>query len=333
MRNALITTDIHLTEKNEDAYRFGLFEWIIETFGHDITDVYILGDVTDRKNYHADWFVNRVADTLQKLSQWYHVNILMGNHDYDTSPDNPFFQFINQLPRVRYFTKPYMDVNEVLFLPHSRQPGEDWGILRKETDPRVIFLHQTFRGARSETGHELTGMSTLPFRKYGCPIYSGDIHVPQNVGPVTYVGSPYHTRYGDSFNPRCLIVDKDFEIVEEVQFPAPRKWAIDLNANQHLEDLEYLGEGDMVKIRVHLTRIQFDDWPVIRDTQRAQAKDMGLKVHSITLKEKENTKERSKRLQKKIVKGRTRSDTFKAFCTRYGVSDDLAEAGKEFMES
>ena len=171
---ALLTTDLHLSEKLEDNYRFDLFPWIIDTYGDQINTVYITGDLTDRKNFHADWFVNKVVDRIRSLAKYFRVFLLCGNHDYDVNPIQPFFGFLGKYESVTYISQPTI-YQKRLFLPHSRKPGEDWGILSKPEVESInaIFMHQTFRGSVSESGRVLEGISSRRFRRFGCPIFSG----------------------------------------------------------------------------------------------------------------------------------------------------------------
>ncbi|KKL89649.1 hypothetical protein LCGC14_1912620, partial [marine sediment metagenome] len=231
---ALLTTDLHLSEKTEDQYRFDLFPWIIKHFRNKVDTVIILGDLTDRKNYHADFFVNKVVDCIRSLAKHFNVYILCGNHDYDVDPTQPFFGFLGKYTNVTYISTPTIYHNR-LFLPHSRKPGKDWGILSKSEmgSVDIIFMHQTFRGSVSESGRVLEGISSRRFQRFECPIFSGDIHVPQQLGPITYVGCPYHIHYGDKFEPRVLLLNRRFE-TQDVQFPAPRKFMLDLNHGKDL---------------------------------------------------------------------------------------------------
>lgn len=331
----LITTDIHLTEKPEDQYRFELFTWIKEKFGNGIEQVYILGDLTDRKNYHADWFLLKVHHYLTELACHYEVRMIKGNHDYDQSDQHPFFAFLNDIEGLDYLINPDVDKKGVLYLPHSRDPKRDWKILEpnrnRPGDLRAIMMHQTFDGAISESGYKMSGMDWRQFEKWKCPIYSGDIHKPQQLGPITYVGSPFHIRYGDKFKPRCILVDKNFEPIEDVQFPAPRKMVIEIEDTSDLRMLK-MKRGDMAKVKLYLPRSSFGTWPNKRDRIRSIARKRGLKLHSITLKEKKH-RERP-RLQKniEIPKTRDRKNIYKSFCNRYEVRKDLAKAGSEFME-
>ncbi len=338
---ALLTTDLHLSEKSEDQYRFDIFPWIIDNYGNQIKTVFITGDLTDRKDFHAGWFVNKVVKNIRLLAKKYVVVILKGNHDYDVDPTQPFFGFLGKYKNVIYVSEPaihWINTKErpvrVLSLPHSRKPGEDWSIL---SDPNTknlnaIFMHQTFRGAITESGYELGGISPYRFRRYECPIFSGDIHVPQQLGPITYVGCPYHIRYGDQFEPRVLLLDRKFK-TQDIHFPAPRKLMLELNHGKELYKMRReLQSGDKAKVRIYLPRSEFGSWPKHRDRVRKTAKKIDLILHSVILKEVQDTKRKDDKKTKNMVKIRTHKETFDAFCNRYDVGSDISQTGNVFLE-
>ena len=341
--SAIITTDLHLSEKAEDQYRFDLFPWINSIEGHDIDTVIIAGDLTDRKNFHADWFVNKVVQFIRNLAQKYQVFILKGNHDYDADPDHPFFRFLGKYHRVAYISKPrIIPINEwgvkMLFLPHSRDPEKDWGknLNSQKEDIDAVFTHQTFNGATAESGERLGGISTKIFRNFSCPIFSGDIHVPQQVGPVTYIGCPYHIHYGDKFTPRVLLADRNFE-TEEFEFPAPHKLVVDIK-NFASTDRKLLNKafanarsGDRVKVKVHLPRADFDWWPTLREEVREYAAIIGVQLHSVVLKEVRR-KGRERLSRRPIAQKKTHPETYAAYCKRYEVDQSLEKLGRVFME-
>lgn len=330
----LLTTDLHLSEKSEDQYRFDLFPWIIDTYGDQIKTVFITGDLTDRKNFHADWFVNKVVYHILSLAEHFDVYLLCGNHDYDVDPTQPFFGFLGQYKNVTYILKPFISSSGILFLPHSRKPGEDWTILSKpETkDLKAIFMHQTFRGSVSESGRVLEGISSRRFQRFGCPIFSGDIHVPQQLGPITYIGCPYHIHYGDKFEPRVLLLNRKFK-TQDVYFPAPRKLMLDLNHGNELNKMRRkLCKGDRAKVRIHLPRSEFGNWSEHRDRVWKTAKKIGIQLHSIVLKEVHDTKRKDDKRIKNVAKIRTHTETYDAFCNKYDVGGDIAQTGSVFLE-
>lgn len=340
---SLITTDLHLSEKDEDQYRLDLFKWIATNYADRLRAVFILGDLTDRKNFHPDILVHRIVDALHDLSQCCHVFVLRGNHDYDTDPSTPFFGFLGKLPNVTYISRPTLWIAEdahgwpptcwrLLFLPYTREPGKGWD-LKKYTEVGAVFLHQTFRGAVSETGYRLSGIGTSRFRRFDCPIFSGDVHVPQQIGPITYVGSPYHVHYGDRFEPRVLLADDNFN-TENVHFPAPRKLVFDLRAARELRHQKVARPGDMAKVRLYLPLNKLSIWPEQRDEIRRIANKMQLKLGSIILKELRSidTKDVRRTQPQRSPKVRTQQDTFHIYCKLNKVGEELTLAGETLME-
>lgn len=333
----LITSDLHLTDRKEDDYRFELFKWMIENYSKTVRIVMILGDLTDRKNYHADRFVNKIADHIEELASHFGVLILRGNHDTDADPDIPFFGFLGKIPNVTYFSEPtfwsgkhYGWGRQILFLPHSREPGKDWN-LNDHQDLDAICLHQTFKGAVSESGFALGGLGTFPFRQFECPIFSGDVHAPQQTGPITYVGSPYHVHYGDQFEPRVLLIDRDFNTVD-VHFPAPKKFVFDLKHAKELRKYRRrITKGDQAKIRLHLPTSKRAGWPSQQEEIRKIADQLGLILENIVLKELIEREDEQEEMQT-VRKRQTPTDVYRDFCQRNQVGENLMQAGKAFME-
>ena len=100
----IITTDLHLTNRERDAYRWDLFPWLEKKLATtDSTDLVILGDLTDAKDGHSAALVNRITDTLANLPV--QVTILKGNHDY-IDEETPFFRFLNKLDNVHFIVQP-----------------------------------------------------------------------------------------------------------------------------------------------------------------------------------------------------------------------------------
>jgi hypothetical protein len=196
----------------------------------------------------------------------------------------------------------------------------------------IIFMHQTFRGSVSESGRVLEGISSRRFQRFGCPIFSGDIHVPQQLGPITYIGCPYHIHYGDQFEPRVLLLNRKFK-TQDVQFSAPRKLMLDLSHGKDLNKMRRkLQSGDRAKVRIHLPRSKFGNWPEHRDQVRKTAKKIDLILHSVILKEMHDTKRKDDKRIKNESKIRTHTETFDAFCSRYDIGSDLVQTGSIFLE-
>ena len=168
-----------------------------------------------------------------------------------------------------------------MFLPNSKSPDKDLNLLKFE-EFDVIFMHQTFAGAISESGYKLDGMSTERFEGLDAKIFSGDIHVPQQLGPITYIGAPYHINFGSQFEPRIFLADKNFNIVDD-QYPTIKKHILEIKDPEEIVDVIELRAGDYVKIKLLLRRAEFVDWPKHRDTVKEVCNDAGLIVKGIDL--------------------------------------------------
>ena len=59
---ALVTADLHLSEKPRDGYRFAAMERIAELIEkHKPSTLLLLGDLTESKDYHPALLVNDVT--------------------------------------------------------------------------------------------------------------------------------------------------------------------------------------------------------------------------------------------------------------------------------
>jgi len=336
----ILFTDPHLSEKAEDQYRFDIFPWCVKNYATKATTVIIPGDLTDRKDRHADWFVNKVVENVRLLSESFTVYIMMGNHCYSANPKEPFFRFLGGMLNVIYIREPVMlhvpvggkGKRKVFFLPHTRHPEKEWGGYQfKNCD--AIFMHQTFRGAKSESGFELDGLNPSAFKGMGCPIFSGDVHNPQQVGPITYIGCPWHVHYGDRFQPRVLIADADFK-TQPAHFPAPQKLVLDITSPGNLKDTRHrINEGDRVKVRLYLPRAEFIDWPKHRDKIKAVCKELKVELHGIELKELVRGRPRPRLVQVKSKAARGRAETFEAYCQQRQIDSVTAAIGKELLDA
>lgn len=268
---ALITTDLHLDDDPINEYRFDLFPWLAERAeAHKASHVFILGDLTTAKDRHSAKLVNRIAREIATLAKVTRVMLLRGNHDA-IDPKEPFFRFLRQMPNVDYFRKatlrgvPDLGKNgtayDCWFLPHSRHPQKDFGDLDLNLAD-FVFMHQTVDGAASENGMALSG---VPRGMFKAPrmVFSGDVHVPQQVGNVTYVGSPYHVHFGDNFKPQVLLLER-LGVTHALRFPAPSKVHLRVAGLKQLRSNSDAASGDHVKVTITLPRQDFDQWREIR---------------------------------------------------------------------
>lgn len=330
--NWLITSDIHLTDTVRDSYRFGLFKWMVkQQKKHDVHATFILGDITDKKDKHSSTLVNRTVDELRKLKP--PVYIVRGNHD-GVNPDDPFFRFLGAIDGIHFITHPVFDQKTgVAFIPHCRdQAALDAAAAKMPAKPQMVMLHQTFEGAKSEVRNapRLSGLSASPIEalKALVGVYSGDVHKPQRQGCVTYVGSPYHVRFGDNFTPRVLLLKGGVE--QNLYFDCPHKWALTVRDPDEILNDEQLRAGDQAKITIELAREEAVEYQTHKRRILDACKSVGLEIYGVDLKV--NTTKPVKRAKQEAVSIRSPKDIMEAFCSAEGVASNIKQTGMEYLK-
>lgn len=283
-----------------------------------------LGDLTDKKDHHSAELVNRVVKEVVSI-QVPHKVFLRGNHDW-LKNGRCYFEFLSHLPGVQFITQPtdlsLDDGPSALLLPHTRTPGKDWANMGMVgAFHPYVFMHQTYKGAKSSNGQEMDG-DAIPDIFDGCKVYSGDIHVPQIIGPVEYVGSPYHVHFGDTFRGRCVLLDRRGRAVD--LYPdLLQRHVIDANAdvNQFYTTMEQAFEadvrpGDQVKLRIHLTKSELPDWPNLRREMVHVLEQVNLDVRGVEMVLIKAGRER--------LRAKVQRDSFEEAVRRFADSEQLS---------
>jgi hypothetical protein len=291
--SSLITADIHQTTNPREGYRWGLWSWLAaEARKRRVDQVIVLGDLTDKHDRHPARLVRRMVAGISEVAEVCPLYVLQGNHDVT---DVPFFEFVSGFPNVAFFSRnEYInlvigrDDALCLFLPSSRDPVHDFdGINFEDPDLDYVFMHQTIAGASMDNGTRAEhGLSMAYFGKCQASIYSGDIHVPQNIGrgkpQFEYVGAPYRVDFGDSFTPRVLWIDSDGQ-QHDLRYLCPSKHVLDVTGDGEIKLREPIEPGDQVSVRVSLERGELTMWPRIRSAVGAWSRDNGVVLYGPTL--------------------------------------------------
>jgi len=328
----LITSDIHINDKPLDAHRWELFPWLREQARqHGVKDIVINGDLTDNKDRHSSWLVNKFMEEIDKLSTYARVLINKGNHDY-IDENQPFFNFLNKVHGVKFFRDigevTILDGKTALFLPSTRTPEEDW----KEINFAhydYIFCHQTFEGTVTSTGFPLSGIDPKIFGKTTAKIYSGDIHSKGTVGCVEYVGSPYRTNFGDAYNPRVLLVADDGK-PQDLVFPCPLKQLVTIRDVKDLNQYGHVKRGDLVKTRVRLRRSEYGNWRELRDDILGDLEDRGWVNCGIELAELVVRKQLSGTIDSTY---RSPAQRVQDYADQHQLEPELTKIGLSILES
>ncbi len=211
------------------------------------------------------------------------VLILQGNHDY-LRAGHAYFEFLNHLPGVRFITRPYEDTltdgPATLWLPHTKTPSKDWADL-DTTHFDYVFMHQTVGGAVASNGQKMDGENVPDMSAWG-KVYSGDIHVPQKIKGVEYVGSPYHVHFGDSFDPRLVLIDRRNRPVD-LHFPCIRRETVTVSSLRDLKRREFR-PGDQIKLRFDLTEADKHEWRTLRRLALEHLRHEQVEVEGVELR-------------------------------------------------
>lgn len=281
----LAIADLHLTDPQNkvDLHRHEFISALPGILARRKPDaLVILGDLTEEKDRHSANLVNMVVQELSEIAAEVPVAVLMGNHDY-LNEGHPFFAFIDRIPNIEWIGKvsSASDLksqklrsvfDRCLFLPHTRNYKEDWADQINHIgfdDYRIIFAHNTFNGAEVGWGRKLDGIPLDIFPKKA-RIVAGDIHVPQTLGPVTYVGAPYHVNFGDDYKPRMLSITGD--LVSVGCWAWPQKRLLEIADISELPSK--VNEGDIYKVRVAIGTMT--DWASIHGSVREWAAERGV---------------------------------------------------------
>jgi len=327
MRNVILTSDLHLTTAPRDEYRWGLFQWLgDECKEHKVRYVYILGDLTDAKDFHSSALVNMVVQALTGLVEYADltcINILRGNHDSATDPEWPYFRFLNEIPSVAFIHELTQD-GVALWLPHTRDANDwKWLNMRKFTE---VFAHATVSGAVAENEQVLEGIPLSVFKGAG-KVWSGDIHVPQTRGNVEYIGAPYPIRFGDKFKPRVVWIDDDGK-PHDLHYPCLRRWMIEARDDRDLVGFA-VRRGDQVKVRVPLARSEYGQWKEAKQMVETWARDQKVDLISVELVP---LLDKGKPTKKPTMqKRKSPEELFNEYCTRAKIAPTVAAAGRKML--
>lgn len=284
--NLLITSDPHFSDNPRDGYRFGIFRWLAEQqqkYKPEAT--FLLGDCTERKDYHSSELVNKVVDGLRLLKP--PVYICRGNHD-GNDPTTPYFKFLNNIEGITFCVEPtYIKKHNIFMLPHQLDQKAFDAAFKQAPESCYLMMHNTVSGAISESGSHLTGLAMPLKHKALRGIYAGDVHVPQRCGDVVYVGSPFHVRFGDKFIPRVLLLKDGKEI--DLHFPAPKKLSLRIRS---LDEMPKLNKGDQVKVTLELTRSEAVEWVNHKKSILDHCKQHGIEVYGIETEISEGAKQK-----------------------------------------
>lgn len=293
----------------------------------------ILGDLTDAKDNHSAQLINRIVDAVLALkAACVDLYILEGNHDYLVQ-GAPTFAFLRRFPGIHFIDKP-TDVSgtnddeaAAFMLPHTKHPEQTWQGL-DFTHYDLVFLHQTVSGAIASNGQRMEGES-LPSLASAGKVWSGDIHVPQKIGVVEYVGSPYHVHFGDNFKPRCVLLKRG-KASEDLHMDSPRRVMLAVDGIKGLLQ-QRLKAGDQVKLRLRLPPSEHHEWAKIKHQALDVLQRVKVECHGIELVSTVKRKQLNAPTARKLLTGASASALLAAHVAAEEWGGDALDVGLELL--
>jgi predicted phosphodiesterase len=316
----IITGDLHLSHNPRDDYRFGFMKWLEKYARKRKPDqIVIAGDLTEEKDRHPAELVNKVVDHVHALAQIAPVIALEGNHDYKDE-GHAFFAFLSRIPNTRWISKPTA-IGDMLCLPHTNNYKRDWKHIDLAAyDTRLC--HQTFNGASVGFGRKLEGIPLDVLPRNGVT-FCGDIHVPQEMGQLVYIGAPYHVDFGDDYKARVIECnDRDWVSVDTSTLPQKR--LIKLEEAPHLRQQHY-NKGDIVEIKVNVD--DMGGWQPLKQQVQAEAIEMGMKVWAI----KPVLAKHVVRRRHKVKDSQTDHEILETFAKRHDLTEHTLKVGVSLL--
>jgi len=336
----IFTADWHLTERPRDLYRWSVVDQLVsflELHSSRTRAVVLAGDLTHFKDGHSAALVGSVVQAFRRLASLAEVCFIVGNHDY-AERRSVFFSFLEHLntkhPISVHVGPGVVEVGGCLcwVLPHSDALAEDVARLRnKEPSPTYVFAHQCFTGAKAG-GVRLQGEdpSILDAESVGgATVLAGDIHRPQRVGNVYYVGSPHPVAYGEEHEPQALVCTPDSLV--SYKLASVRKRVLRLREVSGFDAAAQkagLRAGDHAKVIVRQPRASAVEWPSIREELQRQCVGLGLAEWSVVLEQELEAVDGSKAEGIETLNPR---QVLKQYCSQKKVEERLAWYGERML--
>ena len=252
------TSDLHLSARTADVVMRALDALLADAAEHGGPTV-IVGDVLDQAiSVHGPSFM-RLWEKLRSFPD--EVYVIVGNHDQFRTghPDNPLDVLNGDNIVV---------VRQALHTPHLglmvayHEPREFVSLVANmkqgKSQRRWWWTHQGWKGSylnamrKDRDGVSLSHISADL-------VVSGHYHMPQNLGPLLYCGSPYQTSYAEEGQEKgWLRWEGDNLLPERVAYGdlgAPRHWTVRLTDGD-LALPPGWREGDKVRVVTDLTRAE-----------------------------------------------------------------------------
>ena len=346
----LLTADWHLTDRQEDEYRWKAAQFVLDYAGEEdnaIADVFILGDIFDRKDKFSARLLNRfgrlIVDNPLCMDSG-HIVILVGNHDYQINSEEEHIRSALSLFNGME-AEPIIVVDSIchsrdmaleninaLFVPHGRTVED--GL----PETNLAFAHELIGGSKvgDYTIEKDNATTAENFRRVK-KVFAGDVHGKQTIilgnkikTEWTYVGAPSHTDFGSDYIPAFLVYDTETEYVESIEVPqnkVPRKETITVSSEKQIDKaFKKIPEGQMIRVILDLEESDLDLIGQYVNRLTSLAKKSILTLQGIEVVASRDN-------ESKVSPAMTNNELFAEICRIEKITGKQRKVGEEIMVS
>lgn len=193
---------------NMRSYFWDFFIPIIKDKAKSNDKFIFLGDLFDNRTSIDMRAITLAVELFEELSKIIECHVLLGNHDQRmmTDPNINSVATIRNISNVTVYHTPKLlnfDGLSVLMMPWVHGKDSEKEILEKYSGTDLLFCHSDLNGCRTQLYPTRPISKTIldieDFSGFN-KVYSGHIHIVQEINNFTFVGSPYHLDRNDVNN-------------------------------------------------------------------------------------------------------------------------------------
>ena len=212
----LLTADIHIENNRNLSNVVRTAGWIRETAVKEkATDIFILGDFLNSREKIDSLALNKATDIFEGFSEVAKVHALLGNHEryvktslYDINSLKPFIRHAQIIDSFKILTSedfyiyciPHIESNDLFAGIVATIYEKCWDIPGNKK--KVLMAHQGVEGAITNDLYNIYdkgGINANILSKFD-KVFLGHYHKAQDIGNITYVGSPVQLSFGEEWS-------------------------------------------------------------------------------------------------------------------------------------
>lgn len=247
---AVLFTDPHLgVNASSDLWHevsLSFFKFVRKTcIERNINNVIILGDFFDNRKTLNLKTLNVALEAVNLLKD-FNVNLLLGNHDifYRNQPKPNSLDLFKEHNNIKIIDEIYYVTygdTKCCFVPWHY----NYYVKGNDLECDILFGHFDINGYNitDKSGVNRYPLSVGDFKHYK-QTYSGHFHNPVNRNNISYIGSPFQTRFGD-VGDRGLYILEDGYVKDFILFDDYPHF-IKINSNGELSEDKI--KGNIIKL-------------------------------------------------------------------------------------